>query len=122
MAGAKLVIAHHPHVCHGISTFRPPGAVEPSVVVGSLGNLVFDEDIHKTFPSYLAVADINTEGQVKRLELVPFVLENCVPRPVALSGDLSSSSALGRVVRRIAQMSTSEALRGFTANEELPVW
>ena len=127
LAGAKLVVAHHPHVVHGISTFRAGGVADPSIIIGSLGNLVFDQDIHETFPSYLAMVDVNVSGQVERLELVPFVLEKYVPRPVTLNADISSSSGLGRAVRRIAQMSTSEALRGFAAatdcskSEELPV-
>lgn len=68
IAGAKLVIAHHPHVVHGISTFQSPGS-QPIFVVGSLGNLVFDQEAHETFPSFLAVVDMNTVGVVERLQL-----------------------------------------------------
>ena len=82
---------------------------------------MFDQNIHETFPGYLAVVDMNASGQVERLELVPFVLEGYTPRPVSLNGDRASSSAMGRTVRRIAHMSTTEALRGVTASVDCSV-
>ncbi len=104
-AGADLVIAHHPHVVHGISTYDAGNGKGPVYVVGSLGNFVFDQNIFETLRSYLAVVDV-VDGPggpaVEAMQLVPIRLDDYVPR--MLTGD-----ALAKLGRHVAHLSTSEA-------------
>lgn len=101
--GADLVIAHHPHVVHGIATYDAGDG--PVYVIGSLGNLVFDQDIFETLRSYLAVVDV-VEGpsgpQVEGLSLVPIKLDDYAPRMLAGAG-------VAKLGRHVAHLSTMEA-------------
>jgi poly-gamma-glutamate capsule biosynthesis protein CapA/YwtB (metallophosphatase superfamily) len=105
-AGAGIVIAHHPHVVHGISTYD--GGQGPRFVIGSLGNFVFDQDFYETFSSYIASVDIE-QGQngveVARLRLIPIHLDGYVPRLLTGVG----TAELGR---HVAQLGTAEQLAG----------
>jgi poly-gamma-glutamate capsule biosynthesis protein CapA/YwtB (metallophosphatase superfamily) len=74
-AGADLVVNHHPHVVGGIE--RRDGAV----VAWSLGNLVFDQKLWPTFPSYLLRASVTADG-VARVVADPLLLEGFVPKGV----------------------------------------
>ncbi|NVB36914.1 CapA family protein [Pseudenhygromyxa sp. WMMC2535] len=101
--GADIVVAHHPHVVHGIATYD--GGDGPKYVIGSLGNFVFDQEVYETFRSYLAVVDVidGSKGpEVERMSLVPFRLDDYAPR--FLAGD-----ALAKMGRHVAHMSTAEA-------------
>lgn len=71
-AGADLVVNHHPHVVGGIE--RRNGAV----VAWSMGNLVFDQTVWETFPSYLLTAYVTTEGVVRTVA-DPLLVEGFVP-------------------------------------------
>ena len=91
-AGAPLVIGHHPHVPHGVSTYvsinataNSPG--RPAYILGSLGNFVFDQTVYETLQSYVAIADVaNCDGKgsdsvyVARLALAPYRSQNFSPR------------------------------------------
>jgi hypothetical protein len=96
--GAGLVVAHHPHTAQGI------GLVSSKFVMMSLGNFVFDQDVLETFNSYLAIADIDVLPgggyDVARLELVPFHIDNYVPK-------LLAGEPLARAGRAIAHLSTT---------------
>lgn len=74
-AGADLVVNHHPHVVGGIEQ------IESAVVVWSLGNLVFDQKIFATFPSYLLRAYLSTAGVVE-VGVVPVLIDGFVPKGV----------------------------------------
>ena len=104
--GAGLVIAHHPHVVHGVSTYND------RYVLGSLGNFVFDQDFYATFSSYIASVDLE-QGQngveVARLNLIPIHLDNYSPR-------LLTGIGVAELGRYVAQLGTEEQLDGgFTA-------
>jgi hypothetical protein len=106
--GAGLVIAHHPHVAHGVSVIDTLDG--PRFVFGSLGNFVFDQTIFETMRSYLAIVDIN-EGpsgpEVERIQLAPYRLDDYVPRPLVGAG-------LADMGRHLAHLSTAEApVSGF---------
>ncbi|MCA9701852.1 MAG: CapA family protein, partial [Myxococcales bacterium] len=102
--GADLVIAHHPHVVHGIATYDAGNG--PVYVVGSLGNFVFDQERFEVFRSYLAVVDVvdGANGPaVEAVNLVPIRIDDYAPR-------LMAGEALDKMGRHVAHMSTQEAL------------
>jgi poly-gamma-glutamate capsule biosynthesis protein CapA/YwtB (metallophosphatase superfamily) len=101
--GAALVVAHHPHVVHGVQLIDAGDG--PRFVFGSLGNFVFDQEIFETLRSYVAVVDLTDRGNgpvVDRVRLVPMILDDYAPR--LLVGD-----AVARLGRHVAHLSTSEA-------------
>lgn len=106
--GAALVIAHHPHVVHGVQLLD--AGEGPRFVFGSLGNLVFDQEIFETLRSYFAVVDITDSGSgptVDRVRLVPMVRDDYAPR--LLVGD-----AVAKLGRHVAHLSVAEAIEsGF---------
>jgi hypothetical protein len=105
-AGAGLVIAHHPHVVHGVTTYD--GGDGPRYVFGSIGNFMFDQERYATFSSYLVSVDLEQgpDGvEVARVWLRPMHLDGFVPRLLAGIG----VAELGRYV---AQLGTEEDLAG----------
>ncbi|MFV8753441.1 CapA family protein [Nannocystaceae bacterium ST9] len=104
--GAGLVIAHHPHVVHGVSTYD--AGEGPRFVLGSLGNFVFDQDFYATYSSYLVSVDLE-QGvggvEVARLRLLPIQLDGYVPR-------LLTGVGVSELGRQIAQLGTAEQLAG----------
>jgi hypothetical protein len=104
--GAGLVIAHHPHVVHGVT--RYDGGQGSRFVFGSLGNFVFDQEFWETFSSYLVSVDLEqgSEGvEVARVRLFPMQIDGYVPRLLTGIG----AAELGR---HVAQMGTEEQLGG----------
>ena len=75
-AGAKLVVNHHPHVVGPIETTLAGG-----LVADTLGNLLFDQQVWATFPSYLLSTDVRG-GELVRARTEPLVLEDYTPRGV----------------------------------------
>lgn len=115
--GAKLVVAHHPHVVQGIASKTGDGG--PRFVFNSLGNFVFDQEVFETFPSYLAVVDLvatATEPRIERVRLLGLSLDGYVPR-------LLAGEALARLARQVAHLSTLHAptanLRGAVVFAEV---
>jgi poly-gamma-glutamate capsule biosynthesis protein CapA/YwtB (metallophosphatase superfamily) len=101
--GAALVVAHHPHVVHGVQLVAGPAG--PRYVFGSLGNFVFDQDIYETLRSYVAVVDLSDgrEGPlVERVRLVPIVRDDYIPRLLVGGG-------LAKLGREVAHRGTAEA-------------
>lgn len=100
--GADLVVAHHPHVPHGIGVYN--AGAGPRFVIMSLGNLLFDQDRFETFQSFLAVADVDLTvggGQaLHRLRLIPYHMNGYTPR-------LLTGAALERFGRHIGHLSTN---------------
>jgi hypothetical protein len=96
--GAGIIVAHHPHTIHGI------GLVGSRFVIMSLGNFIFDQDIFETFQSFVAVADVDVTAtgayDVRRLQLVPFHIENYAPKMVA-------GEWLARAGRHIGHLSST---------------
>lgn len=72
LAGADLVVNHHPHVVGGLE--RIAGAL----VAWSLGNFVFDQRLWVTFPTYLMTATVTPE-RVSRVTLDPLLLDGFTP-------------------------------------------
>ncbi|MDI1475524.1 CapA family protein [Polyangium sp. y55x31] len=99
--GAGIVVAHHTHTAHGIGLVNVGGT--PRFVLMSLGNFVFDQDVHETFQSFLAVADVDVLAgggfDVARLDLIPISIEGYVTKLVAGEG-------LARTGRHFGHLST----------------
>lgn len=74
-AGADVVVCHHPHVTGGVTTRH--GAV----IAWSLGNLVFDQELWETFPSYLLTVYAGADG-VAGAVVDPVLVEGYVPKAV----------------------------------------
>jgi hypothetical protein len=100
--GAGVIVAHHPHTVHGVGLIDAGSG--PRFVLMSLGNLLFDQDVFETFQSYLAELDVEQTGSgaysVRRVQLVPYHIEDYVPKLVA-------GSWLGRAARHIGHLSTT---------------
>ncbi|MDC0666177.1 CapA family protein [Nannocystis radixulma] len=101
-SGAGLVVAHHPHVLHGIGVVDGPDARR--FVLMSLGNFLFDQHTHETLESVIAVVDVDARPlggghDVARVVLIPLRLDGYVPRLLAGAG-------LARVGRWLAHLST----------------
>lgn len=106
IGGAGIVIAHHPHVVHGVTSYD--GGNGPRFVLGSLGNFVFDQDFYATFSSYLASVDLEhgIDGvEVARLRLIPMHLDNYTPR-------LLTGIGVAELGREVAHLGTAEQLAG----------
>jgi poly-gamma-glutamate capsule biosynthesis protein CapA/YwtB (metallophosphatase superfamily) len=93
-AGADLVVNHHPHVTGGLE-FRGG-----TLVAWTLGNLVFDQGLWETFPSYLLTVHATEDG-VRRAYVDPLLLDGYVPKGVV--GETSKSQ-----LRRTAGLSSEE--------------
>ena len=88
-AGAAVVANGHPHVVGGVD--QAGGAV----VAESLGNLLFDQTVWPTFPSYLLRVDLRA-GRPVDTTVDPLFSEGYVPRPtVGLLADAAARRAAG---------------------------
>ena len=83
-AGAAAVITSHPHVIGGVT--QQGG----TVLAQSTGNLLFDQDLWSTFPSYLLRVDLQS-GRSVHSSVDPVALEDY--RPVPTVGPLAQASA-----------------------------
>ena len=83
-AGAAAVITSHPHVIGGVTE---QGG---TVLAQSTGNLLFDQDLWSTFPSYLLRVDLQS-GRSVHSSVDPVALEDY--RPVPTVGPLAQASA-----------------------------
>jgi len=72
-AGADLVVNHHPHVVGGVER------LDGTVVAWSLGNLVFDQKLWVTFPTYLLGASVTADG-VTGVTVDPVLIDGFVPK------------------------------------------
>ena len=93
-AGADIVVNHHPHVTGGLE-FRGD-----TLVAWTLGNLVFDQVLWETFPSYLLTVHITDDG-VRRAYVDPLLVDGYVPKGVV--GETRESQ-----LRRTAGLSSDE--------------
>lgn len=80
LAGANLVINHHPHVIGGFSWKAD------SLTAWTLGNFIFDQTVWPTFESYILSVFIR-DGQVVRAYVEPTMVENYIAH--GLTGDLT---------------------------------
>jgi poly-gamma-glutamate capsule biosynthesis protein CapA/YwtB (metallophosphatase superfamily) len=95
-AGADLVVGHHPHVLQGVEWYGD------GLIVHSLGNLVFDQDILPTFAS--AVLRVVTDGdEILEARILPVFLDRYRPKPAT-----GQSAAL--IVRMIEQRTAAHAV------------
>ena len=74
-AGADVVVNHHPHVTGGVELRNG------TLVAWSLGNLVFDQELWSTFPSYILTIHATADG-VTRAYVDPLLIEGYVPKGV----------------------------------------
>lgn len=72
--GADLVVASHPHVLHPVEKYKD------GLIVYSLGNLVFDQEIGRTTDS--AIANFYINDKERFMEFVPIVINKGIPRIV----------------------------------------
>ena len=108
-AGADAVIAHHPHVLQGVEWY------EDKLIVYSLGNLVFDQQLLSTFPS--AVLRVITEGdRTLEARLMPVILDRY--RPVPVVGD-AAQEIIRLIDARTAQPATSSRIGGLAVGSVL---
>lgn len=110
-AGADLVIAHHPHVVSGIWHYSKDE--HDALVVGSLGNFVFDQLKFETFFSYLVVVDLIKQGEdatIERMSLIPFAIQDFVPRPITSY----AAQSLGRKVASLCSEVPSPGKEGWS--------
>lgn len=71
--GADLVVGQHPHVLQGMEIYRG------KPIAYSLGNFIFDQRYGPTTESILLRVTIKGK-RIKGAEIVPVVIEDCVPR------------------------------------------
>jgi gamma-polyglutamate biosynthesis protein CapA len=76
LAGADIVVGHHPHV------LKPVEMIGSTVVMWSLGNFIFDQGWTRTRESAIARYELGDDG-IARLELVPVYIREATPRPLA---------------------------------------
>ncbi|WP_207787468.1 CapA family protein [Actinomycetospora cinnamomea] len=88
-AGASVVANGHPHVVGGVDQ------VGDAVVAESLGNLLFDQTVWPTFPSYLLRVDLRV-GRPVDTSVDPLFSDGYIPRPtVGLLADSAARRAAG---------------------------
>jgi len=88
-AGAALVVNSHPHVVGGITVQGK------TVVAETMGNLLFDQTVWPTFPSYLLRVDLRA-GSAVLATVDPILQDAYLPRPVVgLPADAASRRAAG---------------------------
>ncbi len=93
-AGAAVVSGSHPHVVGGIT------GGDDYVTAESTGNLLFDQTLWETFPSYLARTDVR-DGRPVSTTTDPVVMDDFRPRPATgLYADAISRIAAGTVPGR----------------------
>lgn len=88
-SGADIVAASHPHVIGGLSTD------DDYLFIETMGNLLFDQTLWQTYPSYIARADVR-DGELVTATADPVVLEDYRPHAAAgLYADAVSRIATG---------------------------
>ncbi len=115
-AGADLVVAHHPHVLQGVERYRG------KLIVHSLGNLVFDQDLLRTFASAFLRVVIDDRGRVLEARFLPVWIEGY--RPVPAVGTLADriwqrirwSSAIDTEATRLPDRTVGMVPSGATSS------
>jgi poly-gamma-glutamate capsule biosynthesis protein CapA/YwtB (metallophosphatase superfamily) len=90
-AGADMVVSHHPHVLQGAEWY------DGKLIVYSLGNLVFDQNFHVTYPTAFLRVVVDAGGLVEA-RFVPVLLDSYRPAPAA-------AGSAARIVRMLAARS-----------------
>jgi poly-gamma-glutamate capsule biosynthesis protein CapA/YwtB (metallophosphatase superfamily) len=75
-AGAAVVVGGHPHVVGGVT------GRDGTVFAESAGNIVFDQELWTTLPTYLARVDVRG-GRVVAAGVDPVLVDGYRPRPAA---------------------------------------
>lgn len=76
-AGADLVIGHHPHVVQTMEKYKG------KYIFYSLGNFVFDQPQSQATKEGLAIKIYFTKDRIKKISLLPVVMENLAQPRVA---------------------------------------
>jgi poly-gamma-glutamate capsule biosynthesis protein CapA/YwtB (metallophosphatase superfamily) len=98
-AGADIVIGHHPHVIQGVEWYKG------KLIAWSLGNLVFDQDFHSTFPTGYLRTVWDDDGSLVQASLAPIWLD--AYRPVPLADD-AARAVLRTAWERSVAIATAE--------------
>lgn len=78
-SGAKIIVGHHPHVLQPIEYYKD------GVIVYSLGNLVFDQEMLNTKHSILLTLNIKNH-KIRELAIKKILIKNSLPA-IELDGD-----------------------------------
>ncbi len=114
-AGADLVIGHHPHVLQGLEW------IDGKLAAYSLGNFVFDQDFHTTFPGAM-LRTVFRGGELVQARVIATVLSDYRIQPVGgvsaerIYSELERSSAAPIVSRRFSDLRVREVLRETSAS------
>lgn len=93
-AGAAVIAGHHPHVVGGVT------GGDDYVMAESTGNLLFDQTLWETFPSYLVRTDVRA-GKPVSTTADPVVMDGFRPQPaVGQYADSIARIAAGTVPGR----------------------
>jgi poly-gamma-glutamate synthesis protein (capsule biosynthesis protein) len=91
VAGAALIINHHPHVVGGLVW------EEHTLTAWSLGNFIFDQLVWPTYESYTLTVYVR-DGQVVRAFTEPLIINNYMPHGVVGGmADFVARGAAGRI-------------------------
>lgn len=91
-AGADVVVAHHPHVLGGFEYYGD------GLIVWSLGNFVFDQELFATYRSGF-VRMVFEEDQLLEASLLPVYLVDYRPIPAAGMAALRTAGHLAELAR-----------------------
>ncbi|HWR61660.1 MAG TPA: CapA family protein [Clostridia bacterium] len=78
-SGAGLVIGHHPHMLQGAEEYKG------KLIFYSLGNFVFDRQLHKGTDESVMLDIAVTDGECREARIIPVRIEAC--RPVIVQGE-----------------------------------
>jgi poly-gamma-glutamate synthesis protein (capsule biosynthesis protein) len=74
MAGADLVLGHHPHVLQSIETYRD------KIIAYSLGNFIFDNPDESQKQSLIFRCEFQ-QGKINNPHFIPMYIKKCRPHP-----------------------------------------
>ena len=81
--GAGIVIGHHPHVLQGVEKYKE------RLIFYSLGNFVFDRQLHKGTDESVILDISVADGKPKEARIVPVIIEDC--RPLIAEGQVAEA-------------------------------
>lgn len=86
-SGAGIILGHHPHVLQGVEEYKG------RLIFYSLGNFVFDRQLHEGTDEAVMVDMTVEDGECKEVRIIPVRIEEC--RPIIVRGQ-EAETILGR--------------------------
>lgn len=102
-AGADIIIGHHPHIIKTAEIYKN------SLILYSLGNLIFDQGWFRTRESVLVRYILMSNGEAL-IEFIPLLIQDAQPRPI-------NSTPIGFRSKRIFAALTQGLEEGAWAKE-----